>query len=93
MNEQRAQFSLAGRVRNGIRNAFQYNKDFEVASKFPNVKENSNIFNLLNEIRISLVNFEGIVLRYGQLVDFILKKNCALTLAKTLKANDKVHSM
>ena len=94
MNEQHAQLLSAGRVRNGIRNPFEYNKDCEVTCKLANVKDRSDVFNLLQEIRFGATNFEGIILRSGHLVDFTLKnKNYALKLAKLLKANDKVQEV
>ena len=94
MNEQHAQLSWAGRVRSGIRNPFEYNKDCEVTCKLVNVKDRSDIFNLLQEVRFGAANFEGIVLRSGHLVDFTLKnKSYALKLAKLLKENDKVQEV
>ena len=94
MNEQHAQLSWAGRVRSGIRNPFEYNKDCELTCKLVNVKDRSDIFNLLREVRFSTINFEGIVLRSGYLVDFTLKnKSYSLKLAKLLKENDKVQEV
>ena len=94
INQQHAQLSRAGRVRNGIRNPFEYNKDGEVACKLANVKDRSDIFNLLQEIQFGATHFEGIVLRSGHLVDFTLKnKSYALKLAKLLKVNYKVQKV
>ena len=94
MNEQHAQLSWAGRVRNRIRNPFECNKNCEVTCKLANLKDRSDIFNLLPEILFGATHFEGIVLRSGHLVDFTLKnKNYALKLTKLFKVNDKVQKV
>ena len=82
------------RVRNGTRNPFDYNKDCEVTCKLENIKDRSDIFNLLQEIRFGATNFEAIVLRSGYLVNFTLKnKSYALKLVKLLKVNDKIQEV
>ena len=86
-----AQPTWAGRVRNGIKNSFEYNKDTEVTCKLINGKDRSDIYKLLQEIQFGHTNFEGIVTRPGQLVDFTLKnKITALKFANMLKENPKV---
>ena len=68
----------AGRVRNGLIGAFKYNKDYEVTCKFPSGKNRQQYFDLLKKLKFGPENFEAIVIRPGQLVDFTLKnKNCA----------------
>ena len=65
-----AQPTWAGRVRNGMKSSFEYNKESEVASKFIYGKDRSDIYNLLQEIQFAPNNFKGIVTRPRQLVDF-----------------------
>ena len=82
MNERHAQMTWAGRIRNHIRSAFEYNKDCEVTYKFPSGKDRNDTFDLLKELKFRPKNCEEIITRPGQLVDFKLKKkNCALRLA------------
>ena len=53
-----AQPTWAGRVRNGIKNSFEYNKDTEVSCKLINGKDRSDIYKLLQEISFNHTNFE-----------------------------------
>ena len=86
-----AQPTWAGRVRNGMKSSFQYNKESQVTCKFIYGKDRSDIYNLLQETQFAPNNFEGIVTRPGQLVDFTLKnRNAALKYANMLKENSKV---
>ena len=81
---------LPGRVRSGMKSSFEYNKESKVTCKFIYGKDRSDIYNLLQEIQFAPTNFERIVTRPGQLVDFTLKnRNAALKFAKMLKENSK----
>ena len=74
MSKQHVSLSWAGRVKNGMKNVFEYNKNYKVTCEFVNAKDRTEIFNFLYEIRFGPANLEGIVLRSGQLVDFTVKK-------------------
>ena len=89
-----AQPTWAGRVRNGMKNNFEYNIESEVTCKFIYGKDRSDIYNLLQEIQFQPSNLEGIVTRPGQLLDFTLKsRNAALKFASMLRENSKVKNV
>ena len=74
-----------------MKSSFEYNKESEVTRRFINGKDRSDIYNLLQEIQFAPNDFEGIVTRSRQLVDFTLKnRNAALKFANMLKENSKV---
>ena len=84
----------AGRVRNGMKSNLEYNKESEVTCKFINGKDRCDIYNLLQKIQFAPNNFEGIVTRPGQLVDYTLKnRNAAVKFANMLKENSKVKNV
>ena len=93
-SKQHVSLSRAGRVRNGMKNVFECNKDCKVTCKFVNAKDRTKIFNFLYEIRFGPANLEGIVLRSGQLVDFhSKKKKLCFSTGEKIKANDKVQEI
>ena len=78
MDDHYAQSTWTGYVRNRTRNAFEYNKNCEVTCKFPCGKDRIDIFDTPVEITFGPINFEEIVTKPGQLVDFTLKRKIVL---------------
>ena len=85
--------SVAGRVRTGNKQTFEYVKDYEVTCRFKEPLTKENIYKEVEKAKWPLARVVGMVLRPSGLVDFTMKsKESAIQFAQTLITLDSIRS-
>ena len=86
MSDQWPTKTWADRVRTGVKDVTEYNKECEVTCRFKKITKRTEIHELLKKLNFNASNFEGIVQRPNGLVDFTLTHvKTALKFAEVLQ--------